>query len=46
MDSLSLCTHEEADTRIFIHVADAVHNGHTHILIRSTDSDVVILASA
>ena len=38
------CTQEEADTRMFVHVADMVHHGYNHIMIRTTDSDVVVIA--
>lgn len=41
---LSPCTHEEADTRIFLHVKDCAHEGLRNILIRTTDTDVLILA--
>ena len=42
--SLCPCNHEEADTRIFVHVADAVKSGITKILIKTVDTDVVVLA--
>ena len=42
--SLAPCTHEEADTRIFIHVADAIQEGFKHITIRASDTDLVIIA--
>ena len=32
--------HIEADTRIFLHLADAAHSGHTKAYIRTVDSDV------
>lgn len=38
------CSHEEADTRIFVHLSHAVKHGHTSIIIRTVDSDVVVLA--
>jgi len=38
--------HEEADTRIFVHMADAVKEGLRSILIRTVDTDVVVLAIA
>ena len=38
------CTHEEADTRIMIHVADCASQGHTKVCIRTVDTDVVALA--
>ena len=42
--SLAPCFHEEADTRIFVHVADAVKEGHQKFSICTVDTDVVILA--
>lgn len=38
------CTHEEADTRIFLHAKHAADHGEGTIIIRSPDSDVTILA--
>ena len=43
---ISPCNHEEADTRIFLHVKDMVGSGHSSIKIRTVDTDVVILALA
>jgi len=43
---LSLCSHEEADTRMLLHVADLVHNGCQKVMIRTVDTDVVVLAVA
>lgn len=40
------CNHEETDTRIFVHVKDAVSAGHRKIIIRTVDSDIVVLAVA
>ena len=40
------CTHEEADTRIFLHTLHASNQGHSQISIRSVDTDVVVLAIA
>jgi hypothetical protein len=45
-DALDPCSHEEADTRMLLHVADAVKNGHTRVMIRTVDTDVVVLAVA
>lgn len=45
-DALAPCTHEEDDTRIFLHVAAATVAGHRHVIVRSSDSDVVVLAIA
>ena len=41
---LSPCSHEEADTRIMLHVAAAANDGHRRVIIRTGDSDVVVLA--
>ena len=43
---LAPCTHEEADTRMFLHAADAVNQGHRSIMVRTVDSDVLVLATA
>ena len=42
-DGLSPCSHEEADTRMMLHVADAAKQYNT-ITIHTVDSDVVVLA--
>ena len=48
VDKLGLapCNHEEADSRIILHVAHGSRHGHTKILIRTVDSDVLVLAIA
>ena len=38
------CTHEEADTRILLHLADAVKEGYPKVSIRTVDTDVLVLA--
>ena len=42
-EGLAPCSHEEADTRIMVHVADAAKQYNT-VTIRTVDSDVVVLA--
>ena len=44
MLSISPCSHEEADTRMFLHVYHAVRHGHRKILVQTVDTDVVVLA--
>ena len=39
-------SHEEADTRLFLHVADAVKKGYMKLLVRTDDTDVVVVAIA
>ena len=41
---LARCTHEEADTRIILHLEDGVKGGNDKLSIRSVDTDVVVLA--
>ena len=36
--------HEEADSRMMLHVAYAARHGHQRILVRTVDTDVVVLA--
>ena len=43
---LAPCSHEEADTRMFLHVSDAVNQGFNNILLRTVDTDVLVLAVA
>ena len=44
IDSLQPCSHEEADTRIFLHVKHCAQQGHKRISIQTVDTDVVVLA--
>ena len=41
---LSPCSHEEADSRMMLHVAHAAQHGHQRIVVRTVDTDVVVLA--
>ena len=44
--NISPCNHEEADSRIMLHIADAAERGFSKILVRNVDTDVVVLAVA
>ena len=44
LNSISPCDHEEADTRVILHAAQAYHHNHQTIMIRTVDTDVVVLA--
>ena len=46
VSSMAPCSHEEADTRLFVHVADAVRKGFQKVMVRTVDTDVVVLAIA
>ena len=41
--SLTPCNHEEADTRILVYATDASKAGHKNIVMRTVDTDVVII---
>lgn len=41
---LTPCTHDEADTRLLLHVLVATLLGHRRVVIRTNDTDVVVLA--
>ena len=42
---LQSCNHEEADTRMFVHVNDAItQDNFRSVLIRLVDTDVIVLA--
>ena len=43
---LAPCNHEEADTRMMVHIKDSVSQGYDKILVRTVDTDVVVLAVA
>ena len=38
------CSHEEADTRIFVHARQAVEEGCKHILIKANDTVILLIA--
>ena len=40
------CSQEEADTRLFMHVADAVKKGYRKLLVRTVNTDIVVVAIA
>lgn len=46
VNEISPCTHEEADTRLLLHTANAVKHGSQKISIRTVDTDIVVLAIA
>ena len=43
VDDISPCEHEEVDTRILLHAKHAVCNGHSTILIKASDIDIVVI---
>ena len=39
------CTQEESDTRLFLHEAATTVAGHRRVIVRTSDSDVVLVVS-
>ena len=46
VSSISPCTHEEADTRCILRVLSCVQEGHTQVVVRTVDTDVVVLTTS
>ena len=43
-DTIMPCNHQEADSRIFLHLSHAAQQDHSKAFFRTVDSDVVIIA--
>ena len=43
LSSLTPCNHEEADTRVFLHVKDMTQQGYTKMVIQKVDTNVLVL---
>ena len=43
-DDMDACTHKEANTRIMLQVYIALQCGYRRVMIRTIDTDVVVLA--
>ena len=46
VSSIAPCSHKEADTHLFVHVADAVRKGFQKVMVHTVDTDVLVLAIA
>jgi len=46
LDAVAPCSHEEADTRVFVHARDATPQGSKSITIKANNTDVVVIAVA
>ena len=46
VENVSPCSHEEADTRVFLHALDMSRRGMQRIMIKTVDTDVIVLAVA
>ena len=44
LEGLAPCNHEEADSRIFVHARHAVADGHTSLIVKASDTDVLVIA--
>ena len=44
LDAVAPCSHDEADTRVFVHARDATSQGSKPITVKANDTDVIIIA--
>ena len=44
LDEMAPCTHEEADTRIFVHARHAATEGYKSLMVEANDTDIVVIA--
>ena len=44
LNTVAPCSHEEVDSRILLHVADTVNQGHKQNMIHTSDTDILVLA--
>ena len=44
LSNLTPCNHEEANARVFLHLKDMTKQGHRKMVIRTVDTDVLVLA--
>ena len=44
--ALAPCSHEEADSMIFVHIQNMAQQGYTKVMIRTVDTGVVVIAVA
>jgi len=44
LNDVSPCSHEEADTRIFVHAKDATTDGSKSLIIKANDTDILVIA--
>ena len=42
-DAFPNCDHEEADTRVVVHVLHAAERGYDRIVIRTSDTDIIVI---
>ena len=44
LDAVAPCSHEQADSRVFVHARDATSQGSKSITIKANDTDVIVIA--
>ena len=44
LTSMAPCNHEEVDTHVFLHATNSNENGHQRVVVRTIDTDVLVLA--
>ena len=43
LEGVSPCSHEEADTQIFVHARHAAQEGSTSLLVKASDTDILVI---
>ena len=46
LEGVSPCSHEEADIQIFVHARHAAQEGSKSLLVKASDTDILVIASA
>ena len=46
IEGVSPCSHEEADTRIFVHARHAVQEGSKYMFVKASDTDILVIATS
>ena len=44
LEGMAPCNHDEADSRLFLHARHAVAKGHTSLIIKASDTDILVIA--
>ena len=44
LEGVSPCSHKEADTLIFVHARHAAHEGSKSLLVKASDTDIIVIA--
>ena len=43
IEKMDICNHEEADTRLVVHIHHALRHGASHCMVRTVDTDAIVI---